>query len=211
MRAMRLAFCLVCCSVCSMPLFGDAVTSGSIQVVGSTPSGRFTLSGSNFVATGSFIFGVWGPTGCLPCSDGFVLLVAGGVTGGDFGGGSAIIDGIPFANVLWGQANSRGSSGFFANGPGIVVNHGAGIYFGTFSFTGSLCGLTDNFSPECAVELPNLSGSGRVAVELVESVDKLWFKQATYTFLPVPEPGSLLLFGSGVLGLAKLVRCKIAL
>lgn len=215
MRAMRLAFCFVCLSVCSMPLFGDVVTSGSIQTTGIAGFGTFTLSGSNFDASGGFDNGNWGPTSCSPCTPGSILSVDGLVSGNAFvGGGAAIINSMPFSNVNWGDLNAQGPSIFMITGPGIVLNNGAGTYVGTFSFTGSLCGTIDS-SGVCAANLPILAGSGQVAVQVTSYIDNgqtfLNYEQATYTFQPAPEPQSLLLFGSCVLGLAGVIRRRFDL
>jgi hypothetical protein len=215
MRALRLAFCLAFCSACSMPLFGAAISGGSIQTTGIAGFGTFTLSGSNFDASGGFDNGNWGLTSCSPCTPGSTLSVDGLVSGNAFvGGGAATINGTAFSNVNWGDLNAQGPSIFMITGPGIVLNNGAGTYLGSFSFTGSLCGTID-FSGACAANLPTLTGSGQVAVQIVSYVNNgqtfLNYEQATYTFLPVPEPSSLLLFGSAVLGLGSVVRRKIDL
>jgi hypothetical protein len=93
------------------------------------------------------------------------------VSGNAFvGGGAAIINSIPFSNVNWGDLNAQGPSIFIITGPGIVLNNGAGTYLGSFSFTGSLCGTID-FSGVCAANLPTLTGSGQVAVQILSYVD----------------------------------------
>ena len=215
MRAMGLAFCLVCCSAFSMPLFGAAISGGSIQTTGIAGFGPFTLSGSNFDASGGFANGNWAPASCSPCLPGSILGVDGLVSGNAFvGGGAAIINSVPFSNVNWGDLNAHGPSVFMITGPGIALNNGAGTYLGTFSFIGSLCGTIDS-SGVCAANLPTLTGSGQVAVQVTSFIDNgqtfLNYEQATYTFQPIPEPSSLVLLGSGVLGLVGLVRRKIYL
>ena len=214
MRTMTLVFVLVCCSVCSMPLFGELVTGGSIQITGALPSGIFTLSGTSFNATGNFSIGNWGATQCNPCVENTVLGVYGYESGNDLGNGTATINGNTFPYVTWGDLNAHGPSIFMITGPSIVLSKGAGTYVSTFSFTGSLCGTIDP-SGVCAASLPSLTGSGQVDVQIESFIsngqDVLEYTQASYTFLPTPEPGSFLLLGSGVLGLAAVIRRKVSL
>jgi PEP-CTERM motif len=63
----------------------------------------------------------------------------------------------------------------------------------------------------CTVDLPNLTGSGIVTVELAPIVGSpnLYVSEEFYTF--TPEPSSLLLFGSGALGVAGVLRRKLML
>lgn len=213
MRAIILAFCLICVSVCCVPLFGE-VTSGYIQITGDIPVGYFNLSGTAFNVEGGFGSGNWAPTYCsYGCSEGSVLSVNGIEIGNDFGGGgSATINGTNFSHVNWGDLNAYPASTFMVFGPGITLNHGAGTYFGTFDFFGSLCGTID-YTGQCAVDL-GLSGSGRVAVDIRSFTDNgqtiLYFQQATYTFL-TPEPGTILLIGSGLVAVAGALRRKMNL
>jgi hypothetical protein len=215
MRAIRLVFWLVCFSLCSMPLVGSAVTTGSIHISGAEPPGTFTLSGTNFTATGGFSIGDWG-LDCTFCYPGTVLNVNGIAMGDEFGTGSATINGRTFPKLSWGDPLMLGSSSFVITGPGIVLNRGDGTYFGPFSFTGSLCGIMPP-SGVCVADLPSLTGNGQVAVQILSYSYPNGFNtllltyQATYTFQSTPEPSSLILFGSGVLGLAGVIRRKINL
>jgi len=215
MRAKTLAFVLVCCFVCSMPLFGELVTSGFIQITNPLPDGIFTLSGTGFNVTGHFSLGNWGvPQTCSICVENTALSVYGYESGNDFYHGTATINGSTFPYVTWGYLDALGHSIFEITGPSIVLNKGAGTYLSTFSFTGTLCGTIDS-SGVCAAYLPSLEGSGQVAVQIESLIDQgqtlLWYTEATYTFLPTPEPGSFLLLGSGVLGLAGVIRRKMSL
>ena len=211
MRPYILAFCLVCVSVCCVPLFGQ-VTSGYIQITGDIPVGYFNLSGTGFNVEGGFGSGNWAPTYCSwECAEGSVLSINGIEEGNDFGGGgSATINGIYFPHVNWGDLYAQQASLFMVYGPRIALNHGAGTYFGSFDLVGSLCGTID-YTGQCAVDM-GLSGSGRVAVDMGSFIDNgqtvLYFQQATYTFL-TPEPGTILLIGSGLVAVAGVVRRRM--
>lgn len=103
-------------------------------------------------------------------------------------------------------------------GPPILRNHGAGLYTGTFTFTGALCGT--DFLPgnrPCLVEfpltpLPGLTGAGTVDVA-VTGQTVLQATRAIYAFTSsssaIPEPASALLLAPAIalLNLA-LLRCK---
>jgi hypothetical protein len=206
--------CLVCLSLCSSQLFSEVVANGDIGVTGHGMV-VFTLSGSGFTVTGdaSNPFGSWPSclAGCLP---GTLLSVDGGVEGNDFGQGTATVGTTYFPFVDWGDLFSEPGSLFLVTGPPIMLGDDGGTYTGTFSFTGNLCGTLDHGNPfhPCVVDLPALTGTGEVLMDMGSFVNNgqiyLNVTQATYMFT-TPEPSSLMLLGSGVLGLAGVIRRKI--
>ena len=179
------------------------ITNGTITITGTAPTGAFNFGGPGFAASGAFSDGVWGPTFCVACAPGSVLSVNGTEVGNDFSSGSATVGASSFANVQWGDLNASGISIFTVSGPGIVLNAGAGIYHGTFSLTGSLCGTQGNAIPNpCVVNLPSLTGVGTVAVTVASVSGGLAYQSATYMF--TPEPGTwvlVLIGGAAMLGL----------
>jgi len=191
-------FCISAQNLC-----GGVITDGSIQITGHLPVGTFTLSGSDFTATGNFIFGSWGPAYCLYCSQ---LSVAGYEVGNDFGHGPATIGATTFTTVNWGTLDAAGPSVFNITGPEIILNNGPGTYVAPFWFTGSLCGTLPGggIPSPCLANLPQLIGSGLVNVTVID-VAGLGLQEtaATYTFY-TPEPSSIVL--NATAGLIFLLR-----
>ena len=207
----------MCCS--STQLFGSqTVTSGYMCcLLPSTlyNSAYFELSGVGFDVTGSFenpAGASWGPGDCPVCLAGFLLPVGGTTGSDDFNGGTATIGGNYYPSVAWYNYYSLYYSAFAVSGPPILLT-GPGTFYGTFSFTGFLCGFLDQSDTSCDIDLPSLTGRGIVTVEVGSFVDSgityLTVTQAGYTF--TPEPASWLLFGSGAIGLAGILRRKLFL
>jgi hypothetical protein len=187
-------------------LGASTVTAGYIQAT-SLGAGAFALSGSGFTADGRFDVGAFPVFSCNGCAPGTSLRISAFELGNDFRNGSATIGGQYYPNVIWGDLYAEGPSVFQIFGPDIVLNKGAGTYLGTFSFAGSLCGVDPNVSaiPDpCIVQL-GLGGTGIVSVDVSEAVELLWVDQVTYTFV-TPEPGTLALLGSAILGLGAAFR-----
>jgi hypothetical protein len=213
-------FMWLCCS--STQLFASqVVTSGSICCL--NPStlflfANFELAGSGFDVTGDFgdIADAvnWGVGLCYACQPGTLLGVWGHTGGEDFGGGTATIGSTSYANLWWyNPFQPTLYSAFQVTGPPILLT-GPGTFYGTFSFTGFLCGTMTDTDTSCIVGLPSLTGTGIVTVDVAADVDAggqpaLGVTQAGYTF--TPEPASWLLFGSGAAGLAGILRRKLLL
>jgi PEP-CTERM motif len=225
MRDLKLTILLcgliwLCCG--STQVFGSqVVTSGYICCLAPETlylAASFELTGVGFDATG--IFGDladaphWAVGDCVACQPGTLLGVWGNTGGEDFGGGTATIGSTYYSDIGWFNANQPNLYSYFnVTGPPILLT-GPGTFHGTFSFTGFLCGSYPDTDTTCRVDLPNLTGSGIVTVEVVADVDAngdpaLEVTSAGYTF--TPEPASLLLFGSGALGLAGMLRRKLML
>jgi PEP-CTERM motif len=207
----------LCCS--STQLFGaEVVTSGYLCCFnwgGDFNSAAFELSGAGFDVTGSFENpggGPWGPGDCPVCFPGALLPVGGSTGSDDFNGGTATIGSNYYSSIGWYNYYSLYYSAFFVSGPPILLT-GPGIFRGDFSFTGFLCGFLTQADTSCDVSLPSLKGSGIVTVYVDSFVDSgvtyLTVTKAGYTF--TPEPASLLLFGSGTLGLAGMLGRKLRL
>ena len=178
-------------------------------------SGVDLSTGVRFDVTGSFE----DPTGtsafagnCPQCLPGTLLTVSGSTGGENFNGGTARIGTNYYPNVAWynGLNQFAGYSEFTVSGPPILLT-GPGIFKGTFSLIAPsfLCGFLSQDDMSCDISLPSLTGSGIVTVEVASIVGSpyIYVTEAGYTF--TPEPTSLLLFGSGALGLASILRRKL--
>lgn len=192
---------IVAACITMTTLSGAAITSGSITITGSLPSGSFNFSGDGFAAAGTFSLGSWGPLSCNPCAPGSALSVTGLQSGNDFGSGSATIGGTLY-NVNWGGLNAAGPSNFQLSGAPILLDQGPGTYTGAFDFVGELCGVSSSGIPQpCIASLPSLTGSGLVSINVIAIPDHgiLQYTSATYLF-SVPEPSTLALtFPAGLL------------
>ena len=207
------------CSSSTQLFASQVVTSGYICCF--TPDNlfegsAFDLSGPGFHVTGSFENpgggGEWGVGYCYSCLPGTLLGVWGHSGGEEFNGGTATIGSTYYPAVLWFNDYMQVfASDFHVTGPPILLT-GPGTFRGTFSFQGDMCGTFAYGDTACGVDLPSLTGSGIVTVDVVSFVfsdgsTRLLVTQAGYTF--APEPSSLLLFGPGALGIAGMLRRKL--
>jgi len=206
---------LLClCCISTHLAASQVVTSGSICCL--EPATLYTfatfhLSGAGFDVTGQFDdpTGTSSFGGCGSCLVGTLLSVSGSTGGENFGDGSATIGTTFYPFISWFlPGNNPLGSVISISGPPILMT-GPGIFRGPFSFTGELCGVDSLNDTSCTVDLPNLTGSGIVTVVLSPIVGStnLYVSEEYYTF--TPEPSSLLLFGSGALGLANILRRKL--
>ena len=196
-----------------LPVLASAsvITSGTITLRGVLPSGRFDLSGSDFTVAGTFIGGFL-DVSCTGCHDvGSLMHVDAFVVGNAFNVfGTATIGGTNFTDLEFGGLNAGGPSIFDVAGPAIPLTTGAGTYYGTFTFHGSLCGTetSPHHGPNCLVEFPDLTGSGIIMVNIIaEPEGTLTYRGATYTF--TPEPGTWMLVSGGIAGILAVRRRRL--
>jgi len=205
-KARIVFFAFVFLAYLSSQSFGTTtVTSGTFLVfstyLGGAPSVLSVTAGG---------FGLYVPVGghywqanCFYCAPGTVVHISGSAAGTDLGPG--------FANGLsvdWGNPNAPYESVISFTGPDIRLNHGAGNYIVPFSFSGALCGF-DPGTGTCVVNLPYLSGQGTMEAVTEDRWNGTLFVDTFGYAFQTPEPGALALFGSGVVGLAGLIRRKI--
>jgi hypothetical protein len=176
-------------------LFAATVTSGFVRVTGTFVSGTFDVAGHDFVLTGIFSGPSNWPTALCPtCPFGETLPVDGYVLGNDFSSGSAVLMGVSFPDVIWGDLNAEKPSELAFSGPDIVIT-APGLYTAPFESSGRLCGtLGDGPVPHpCAVDLPELTGQGIVTLRVEPGAEGTFFvPEATYNF-DIPEPSTFYL------------------
>jgi hypothetical protein len=210
------SFSLLTAFALSAPAFADTTLYSNGPTNGNNngfyidgPSGPFgqTISDS-FVASASgnasiLSFGEWVPTGDTPTSVSWSLGTS--VFGDDISSGSTAQVGYTFLfnngdgfDIY--EATVTGLSGALTAGDTYFLslngaNDSAGSQFDAWD---------DNEGPaQCNFE--NYVGSGGCPSEESEA-----FTLSTGSTSPTPEPGSLLLLGSGVLGMAGVVRRKLS-
>jgi len=204
-KARIVFFALAFLAFLSSQSFATNVTSGSF-VVFSFPSGG--APGELFLTAGGFNLyvpvtgGSWAAN-CFFCAPGTVVDIGGSGAGPDLGPG--------FGNGLlveWGNPNAPYQSVISFVGAGMSLNHGAGLCTVPFSFSGQLCGF-DPGTGTCLVDLPNLNGQGTVSAFAEDRGNNTLFVDTFGYAFQTPEPGTLALFGSGVVGLAGWMRRKL--
>jgi hypothetical protein len=193
----------------ALPLAAFASSSIDTTNVGGTLTGSASgLSLSNSTLTQ--VSGLFGNSGLIQGSDlGTVSFTTGALTSGSLTGGNATFaTGGTFTitgNGVNGVPNGVIFSGTFS-GPVTVVENGAGSSF-SYTITGALSGtLYTGFKTVAATSQitvfthkgPLVNG-GSVTISSGD------------TTIVVPEPGTLSLFGTGLIGLAGLVRRKLNL
>jgi hypothetical protein len=193
----------------ALPVAAFASSSIDTTNVGGTLTGSASgLSLSNSTLTQ--VSGLFGNSGLIQGSDlGTVSFTTGALTSGSLTGGNATFaTGGTFTitgNGVNGVPNGVIFSGTFS-GPVTVVENGAGSSF-SYTITGALSGtLYTGFKTVAATSQitvfthkgPLVNG-GSVTISSGD------------TTIVVPEPGTLSLFGTGLIGLAGLVRRKLNL
>ena len=185
------------------------VTSGTITVSGLAGGPHFNLSGNNFTATS-----LGGDTGnfqlqhCAPCVAGQTFGVGGSFIGAQLGGGgTATINGMSFSGVGYSGNISLGGNSFVV--PSVMTNVTITV---PFTFSATLNGCNGSCLVNPVIFTVDLVGSGTATAVLnfsgLDSMGRpiFFFSTATFQFEEVPEPASILLFGSGVAFLTAKLR-----
>ena len=195
-----LALCLVAVPAVAQTLYSNGPINGTTDAwtinFGFAVSDTFTLSGP--AAANTIEFGAWAEPGDI------LLNADVGISSAEFGG-TTYFDGLVSFTQSGCSANQYGYNVCTESGTYGPVNLAAGTYWVTLSNavvnTGDPIYWDENSGPSSASE----NSVGTIPSEAF-TIDGT---TTTTSSGSVPEPSSIMLFGSGILGLAGLLRRKL--
>ena len=177
------------------------LTGGFFSVTGIGANAVIDMHGAGFRATGSLEPGVvWPDLTCFPCAAGDPIRLDTSFLASN-GGGTATVGAAVFPRVGFGALN------FLFMAPTIVAPAVAGEFTATeaFTFSGRLYGFYDPDQQDRVFD-QMLIGQGLLTASFAsvpnpDGPPLFSFRSIRYDFAdpaPVPEPGTLLLFASGL-------------
>lgn len=194
----------ISCSVggpCSLSLNPSTGTGVGSTTVGSA---NFVTNGGNTIVLGTYGF-TGGPSSIanLETSNGGLTFTASGSWLFSFADQNG--DSITNATATWDHFNNVGTLGY---NQGTLILTGGTCVDGNSEFSSLFCSDFAN-GATIDVTLENMPTDLATLYSEGQSATGVKIETGSITPTPVPEPGSLALFGSGLLGIASFLRRKI--
>ena len=178
------------------------ITSGLVQAGAVDPRAQFAFEGEGFSLAGfAEAFSSTLSLDCVPCAPGTKLDLAGAFHGPD-ASGSGVVDGVTYSEIFL-----DGMTGTFSSPSSFQISGDQALsVVRNFTFAGTISGYLLDPSVHGFTEpafTKTLTGRGIVRGEFLFNGDETPLFFATrlqYEFTdaaPVPEPATLLLFGTG--------------
>ena len=183
------------------------ISSGNVYQLVEDGETGFTFAGSGFRFNGEVSSRP--ASTCGPCIPGAAFDLSATMTPRLFPPGTATIDGRTYDAVFF-----SGTFNFDAGSVTVpeVPMGGSGVYpVAPFSFDGTLAGYADASLTGTPLFSTALAGGGMASLGFFNYSGSMSADGFSYTFedtAPVPEPGSLLLFGSGAAWIASRWRSR---